>query len=207
MYMEKDSVIFKGTNEGLYIYIKEATFENIKMNLKYKLEKGHDFFRGGKVIGFKGKTLTSKERDTLTNILKEDYGLKVDIIEPKVVKPPCSQDIVEGQTKFVRSTIRSGQSIKYDGNIVVLGDVNPGGEVIATGNIIIMGSLRGIVHAGSSGNKRAIIAAFKLKSKQLRIADIIARSPDNEISNPKWPELAKIKGDSIIIEPYLQKNN
>ena len=71
--------------------------------------------------------------------------------------------IYEGKTKFLRKTIRSGQSINYPGNIVIIGDVNPGAEIYAAGNIIVFGNLRGVVHAGTNGNDKAIIAAFKLE--------------------------------------------
>jgi septum site-determining protein MinC len=94
--------------------------------------------------------------------------------------------------------------VNFDGNLVVIGDVNPGGEVVAAGNVVVMGSLRGIVHAGADGNKEAIVAAFNLQPTQLRIADVITRSPDDKDSrNPAVPELAFVKDDMVYIERYL----
>ena len=93
-----------------------------------------------------------------------------------------------------------------EGNLVIIGDINPGAELIAAGNIVVMGSLRGIVHAGCDGNRDAIVSALYLQPTQLRIADIITRSPDGEakITEP-IPEIASIKDGRIYIEE-LRKN-
>jgi septum site-determining protein MinC len=111
--------------------------------------------------------------------------------------------IYEGKTKFLRKTIRSGQSINYPGNIVIVGDVNPGAEIYAAGNIIVLGTLRGVVHAGTNGNEKAIIAAIKLEPQILQIGDIVTRSPEDG-AKPLYPEVAKVKNGSIIVEPYLE---
>ncbi len=81
-------------------------------------------------------------------------------------------------TLYIRKTIRSGQSISSDGNIIVIGDVNPGSEIIAKGDITVWGILGGIAHAGSDGNEYARIRALKLNPVQIRIGDIFARRPD-----------------------------
>ena len=75
----------------------------------------------------------------------------------------------------------------------------------AKGNIIVLGALRGVAHAGSDGNRQAIVAAFHLQPTQLRIANVIARRPDYEIQASKWPEIAKIEENAVLIEPYLPK--
>src|SRR5699024_1940944 len=75
---------------------------------------------------------------------------------------------------------RSGQVLEVTGNLLLIGDVNPGGRVIATGNIYIMGQLNGIAHAGSEGDTQAVIVASYMKPNQLRIADYISRAPDYE---------------------------
>ena len=110
--------------------------------------------------------------------------------------------IHEGRTKFVSNTIRSGQCIEFSGNIVVIGDVNAGGQVNGGGNIIVLGALRGGVHAGASGNEKALIAAFLLQPTQIRIANIISRPPDGDAVIHRYPELARVKGNNVVIEPY-----
>jgi len=109
----------------------------------------------------------------------------------------------EGMTKFLYGTLRSGQIVEYNGNIVVVGDVNPGAFLKATGNIIILGTLKGVAHAGFNGDNEAIVAAYNLIPNQLRIADIIVRAPDGDISEYKLPEVARVYDGEIIIEPYL----
>ncbi|MEW6622598.1 MAG: septum site-determining protein MinC [Bacillota bacterium] len=115
--------------------------------------------------------------------------------EKKVsVKVPDSKAIL------VQRTIRSGQSIQYPGHIVVLGDVNPGAEIVAGGNILVLGCLRGIAHAGAVGNEKAVVAAFRLEPTQLRIANHITRAPDGEKWAPRQPEVARIKNGVVVIE-------
>lgn len=108
----------------------------------------------------------------------------------------------EGETFLVRRTLRSGQRITYGGNVVVLGDINPGAEVVAGGDIVIVGSLRGVAHAGTPANRGALVVALRFMPTQLRIADVIARSPDGEHRTPRNPEMARIKDDKIVIEAY-----
>jgi len=116
--------------------------------------------------------------------------------------PADLEDLVDEKTILVQRTLRSGQSIHYDGNVVILGDVNPGAEVAATGNIIVMGALRGVVHAGAGGDENAIVMAFHLQPTQLRIADHITRPPDNDAIYPDYPEMARIKGGVVTIESF-----
>ena len=111
---------------------------------------------------------------------------------------------------YLKRTIRSGQSISSDGNLVIIGDVNPGAEVIAKGDITVWGILGGIAHAGSEGNKQARIRALKMNPIQIRIADIFARRPDGantpfvQKSNSFVPEEAKIFRHSIIINKIVE---
>ncbi|MDN5293030.1 MAG: septum site-determining protein MinC [Eubacteriales bacterium] len=111
-------------------------------------------------------------------------------------------------TILVQRTLRCGQSISYDGNVVIIGDVNPGAEVVAGGSIIVMGALRGVAHAGAQGDEKAVVAAFRLQPTQLRIAGYISRSPDGSTSTPEYPEVARVKNGGIVIDslqPSLEK--
>jgi len=105
-------------------------------------------------------------------------------------------------TMLIHRTLRSGQKINYDGNVVVIGDVNPGAEIIATGDIAVMGTLRGVVHAGARGDRSAVVTAFRLLPTQLRIADQITRAPDENYPEPKVPEMALIRDGRVVIEQY-----
>lgn len=114
--------------------------------------------------------------------------------EPEAISPES--------TVLIRRTLRSGQSIHFPGNVVVLGDVNPGAEIVAGGSIIVMGTLRGVVHAGATGIKNAVVTAFRLLPTQLRIADQITRAPDGVYPEPGVAETAKIENGVVVIQQY-----
>lgn len=115
-------------------------------------------------------------------------------------------------TLYIRKTIRSGQSISSDGNILVIGDVNPGSEIIAKGDITVWGILGGIAHAGSDGNEYARIRALKLNPVQIRIGDIFARRPDTinlpyiQKSSEYVPEEAFTFKGNIVIRKIHDEN-
>lgn len=108
-------------------------------------------------------------------------------------------------TLYIQRTLRSGQSIASDGNIVIIGDANPGSEIIAKGDITVWGILGGIAHAGSEGNSYARIRALKMNAIQLRIADVFARRPDSanipyiQKTDTFVPEEACVRKKQIII--------
>lgn len=124
------------------------------------------------------------------------------LTKPVVARNSGQQFDVDENTILIKRTVRSGQCIRFDGNVVVLGDVNPGAEVIASGNIVVMGALRGVVHAGATGEEGSTVCAFKLLPTQLRIANHITRAPDGDYLKPEHPEIAKIKDGVVVIEAY-----
>ena len=101
--------------------------------------------------------------------------------------------------KIIKKTVRGGQIIEYDGDILIIGDVNPDAYIIAFGSIIVMGTLRGIVHAGIKGDETAIVIALRLRPQQLRIGRFFARSPE-DIDFPNYPEMAFIDNGKICVE-------
>uniref|UniRef100_A0A7C1F358 Septum formation inhibitor MinC C-terminal domain-containing protein n=1 Tax=Ammonifex degensii TaxID=42838 RepID=A0A7C1F358_9THEO len=108
----------------------------------------------------------------------------------------------EKQTILIPRTLRSGQSVFYPGNVVVIGDVNPGAQVTATGDVIVVGALRGMVHAGAGGDEGAMVVAFRLEPTQLRIANHISRPPEG-MPPAKQPEVARVKNGVVTIEAYV----
>lgn len=112
------------------------------------------------------------------------------------------EDLFDDNTTLVQRTLRSGQKVNFNGSVVVMGDVNPGAEVIATGHVIVLGALRGVVHAGAAGNEQSIILAFRLQPTQLRIANHITRPPEEEYVGPNQPEIARIKNNVVTIEIF-----
>jgi septum site-determining protein MinC len=107
------------------------------------------------------------------------------------------------RTLTVRRTLRSGAAIRYDGDVVVLGDVNAGAQIRAGGHVIVLGRLRGVVHAGANGQEDAFILAFELAPTQLRIGRHIAIAPARAaVGDAFVPEIAAVEGESIVIEPW-----
>ncbi|KOA20174.1 septum site-determining protein MinC [Clostridium homopropionicum DSM 5847] len=202
-----DGIIIKGNREGLVAIIdmnKFRDFEDMLEKLIEKLNVGKKFYKGATIkISTQLKEFNEKQIIILKDKLFDEFLIKGCIFEEKdEVSNKVFQGIYEGRTKFYRKTLRSGQIIRYPGNVVIIGDVNPGAEVYAGGNVIVLGNLQGNVYAGNSGNTKAIISAFRLYPQILQIANIITRSPEND-EKPYYPEVAKIKDDTIIVEPYI----
>ncbi len=205
--MREGLVSFKGINGGIYICVKGGEFNSILKELEKKLIESIDFFKGAKIVGIKGNDISKEEKDELLNIMKYKYELNVteDLKTSCLDKPKFFEGIEEGMTKFINTTIRSGQVIEYDGNIIIIGDVNPGALIKANGNIVILGSLKGVARAGLDGNTQAYIAAYDLRPTQLRIANIIGRRPDGSVDYIGMPEIARIHNNEIVIEAYLPR--
>ena len=195
-------VIFKGSRNGLQLVLDEsADFPVILEKLKAKLESTVVFFTNGTIVEVpsKGRVLTLDQQEELTKLLAV-YGLIFsETVQQHEVVGTASDETEELQTLFVSKTIRSGQEVVYNGSVVIIGDVNPGAEVIAGGDIIIRGTCRGVVHAGAYGNMEATITANRLLASQIRIASLIARAPDN-LDQPEYTEIASIKDGNVIIE-------
>jgi len=105
-------------------------------------------------------------------------------------------------TLFLRRTVRSGQAIHHPSNVVVLGDVNPGAEIVAGGDIIVWGVLRGMVHAGYPDNENALVCSLQLAPVQLRIAHLLSRPPEGFEAQPR-PEIAAIRQGQIVVEAWV----
>jgi septum site-determining protein MinC len=127
-------------------------------------------------------------------------GLSIARAEAAVTRPaPPEEEASEGW--LIKRTLRSGQSVRYSGHIVVLGDVNPGAELVASGDIVVWGSLRGVAHAGALGDEGAVVCALHLAPTQLRIAGRVARPPE-ETRHTVAPEMARVRGNKIVVEAW-----
>ena len=129
---------------------------------------------------------STKEIDEIQELIKKHLDVKIKFDSPRtlglhgITKTYC-KEIATSETKFHRGSVRSGQKVEFEGSLVILGDVNDGAEVIAGENIIVLGDLRGLAHAGAKGNKEAIIAASSIEAPQLRISNIIKEREREEI--------------------------
>jgi septum site-determining protein MinC len=129
----------------------------------------------------------------------------IPVMPASVLKDVASaaQDVRESyDTLFLHRTVRSGQAIRHASNVVVLGDVNPGAEIVAGGDILVWGVLRGMVHAGYPDNEHALVCSLLLSPVQLRIGHLLSRPPEGFEAQPR-PEVAMIKDGQIVVETWL----
>ena len=185
---------------------EKCEYKEIQKALKKKIPELKKLYKEEKTpIFVTGKVLKNKEIEEIKNIIKSEINVEIEFDSPKVlglygIKKAYNQDIGASTTIYHKGSIRSGQKIENEGSIVIIGDLNSGAEVIAGENIIILGRLMGLAHAGAKGNKKAIIAAEKIETPQLRISNIVKsiRKEDDEYS-VKYT-FASVKGDKIELE-------
>ncbi len=224
--MEEIPVTLKGTPQGILLTPRVDDWDAILRGLAQSLQDANAFFQGGRVIVELGacaithdqlvalrEVLEAHEMD-LWAILTDDpatmrvvrsYGIRTRL--PAAVamqrEPPDATE-TENNAMLVQRTLRSGQRINYPGHIVILGDINPGAEVVAGGSIIVWGRIRGLVHAGALGDESAVICALDLAPAQLRIAGHISRTPE-ERRRKTQPEIASVSQNRIIAEPWTAR--
>lgn len=107
-------------------------------------------------------------------------------------------------TLLRETVLRNGQELTYQGHIMLVGNVHRGATIKATGHILVLGRLQGSAQAGISGDRSAVIVAYRLAPVQLSIAGVIARSPEQKIGRD-YPEIARLAGNNITVEPYLKR--
>ena len=209
-HMAEDIVKIKGMKAGLMLSFSNGVkFEDIRKNLLGKLESGNSFFIRGTTVYIPRETLPTDQIEDLRKMFHQ-HGMLFRTELPRVNKPeikteqkklPPDEDVQ--QMIIINRTVRGGQEIKTRSSVLICGNVNPGAQIIAGGSIDIRGTCRGLVHAGAFGNMNAFIVADQLIPTQIRIADLIARSPD-VFEKVESPERASIKDGQIIIEPIVR---
>lgn len=229
--MSSDTVVIKGIRQGLLIALREPNWPVALQALEARLQKTPSFFRGGRVALDVGpltldrsdieaaQTLLGRNQVELWAVVSDEanteraaheLGLVVHLGAGDAQRPEemdANEQEGEGEEAnradglLIQRTLRSGQSVRHPGHVVIIGDVNPGGEVVAGGNIVVWGRVRGVVHAGALGDEAAVICALDLSPTQLRIANHIARSPDERRHQPQ-PEMASVRGGQIVAVPW-----
>jgi septum site-determining protein MinC len=178
------NVTIKGTKDGLTLHLDDTcSYDDLKKELERKLSNSTRVQEEQQLLSVKVKVgnryLTKSQEEELKDLIRQKRNLIVEDLETNVIsRDEADQLRQETEIVPVAKVIRSGQVLEITGDLLLIGDVNPGGTVKATGNIFIMGALKGIAHAGSAGNDEAVIAASVMKPSQLRISDCINRAPD-----------------------------
>ena len=218
---DSDGISIKGINQGLLLVLGDGEWSERLGALATRLNDNPHFFTGGQLAMDVGtrplstaqveaiRDLLSQHRVSTWALLSEhpgtqsvvrDAGLVATLEAPQLPAQRAPVESPEGPLSdglVQRRTLRSGQSLRHPGHIVVIGDVNPGAEIIAGGDIVVWGRLRGVVHAGALGNEDAVICSLDLAPTQLRIAQLIARSPE-ELREKPQPEIALVREGQIV---------
>ena len=211
-------VIIKGKNDRLVIALNpDIDFLDICDILKTKILEAKNFIGNSRMaIEFSGRALTNEEENKLIGIITENSNIVISYIFSKRTDSEEEMDleninplIEEGKTHFFRGTLRSGSKIESDGNVVVLGDVNPSSIIRARGNVIVLGHLNGTVYAGLGGDDRAFIGAIYFNPIQLTIGmktitDIQDEILDSSRVNKKSRfKVARIRNQEIVVEELI----
>lgn len=214
-----NSVIIKGSNSGITVFLdNEMAFEDLLESVSEKFKSASKFFNNANMaISFDGRLLSAEEEKRILDVISDVSELNIvcvldennnmkEIYEDAVKKAIASVDVqpvsdMESDSKtacmFYKGTLRSGQVFEADGSVVVLGDVNPGGKVVAKGSVIVLGSLKGNIFAGVDGNENAFVVALEMSPMQIKIGEIIARSSDT------GTRITKGRNKNKVIEPKI----
>ena len=225
--MQGQEIEVKGIKNGILIEVKAGDWEERENALLKHIDQNLAFFEGARlVVDVGSRALKSPDLATLRNSLSDrdvklyailsdsqlterasqDLGLliKVDQSTPVAEKQPINSNIEGENAVFLKRTLRSGHKVKHSGHIIVLGDVNPGAELVAGGNIIVWGRLRGVVHAGAMGDTEAVVCSLDLSPTQLRIADKISVSPPKK--GKTRPEIARLENGQVTAQDWFAQH-
>lgn len=218
----KEPVIIKSGTNGISVVLdQELPFSELLGYIAKKFKESAKFFKNAKVaLTIEGRELTDEQERAILNIISENSELEIiclldkDEVRNQIYTKVVEEKIAARNTKdgqFYKGTLRSGQVFEAESSIIILGDVNPGATVISTGNIVVLGTLKGTAYAGGSGNLNAFVVALEMSPVQIRIGDIIARSSDamkgiTRKKNKKDidPKIAFVEDNNIYIEPITK---
>lgn len=221
-----DTVTIRGTSEGLVIKLGSGPLQSVLEEMETRLRAKASFFMGGRVALLVGDRALSVEQlemigsrlETLgvslwavegehpvTGAAAEELGLETRLQTGLSPSARTRAELPEEETAgiVVHRTLRSGQALHHTGHVTLIGDVNPGAEIVAGGDIVVWGKLRGIAHAGATGNDTSVICALELAPSQIRIGSYIARPPERS-RPPKVPEIASVQEGGIVVERWTK---
>ncbi len=207
MTTAKHQVTIKGVKDGLVFLLNDqCEFTDLIDELEYKLEKSHQQILKGPIVHvyvkLGSRVITDEQKNKIRSLIGRHGNLLIQSIESEVKQAEAVE--YKHQMHVARGIIRSGQLLHFEGDVFYIGDVNPGGTLTATGSIYVMGSMRGVAHAGFQGDQEAVIAASHLRPTQLRIASIYSRPPDEWGIEEAFMEFAYLQDDQMEIDKITQ---
>ncbi|MCR5145921.1 MAG: septum site-determining protein MinC [Clostridia bacterium] len=206
--MSSNGIAFNCKRKQITIKIREyVEFKDVVKTLKKQMREIRILYKNSepKLIEVIGRDFKKSEQKYIKKILSKFFISQVEFISDENlglsgIQKSFKREIATSETTFYRHSLRSGQKIEFNGSIVVLGDVNRGAEVIAGENIVVLGTLRGLAHAGAKGNKEAIICAGAIDVSQIRISDIVRECEKDEFEGMIKTNVYIDENDKIIIE-------
>ncbi len=229
--MSASIVSIKGVQDGLVITLGEGGWPQVEASLLDAIRMRKDFFRGARIALQVGDRILDREdiRKLREKLAEHDVALSAILGQsPETIRnarrmdletelqqegvgpldsetgedlPPIDSNETGSSGVLVRHTLRSGRIVRHVGHVVIIGDVNPGAQIIAGGDVLVWGRLRGTVHAGAGGDESAVVCALDMRPMQLRIANHVAIAPDDGRSRPH-PEFASVRGGQIVAEEW-----
>lgn len=218
--MNRNSVIIKSNAYGLILILDpDLPFEELLSDVGQKFRDAAKFFKNAKMaLTFRGRVLTREQERRLIYAITENSSLNIlclvdeqpeaeEYYKEAIVRSAREDEQSDGQ--FYRGTLRSGQVLETEKSVVILGDVNPGAQVISRGNIVVLGCCMGNIYAGASGNRDCFAAGLIMKPNQVRIADKTARSAiTKKIDTGEYaidPKIIMIREGHLKLEPLNGK--
>ncbi|WP_060207417.1 septum site-determining protein MinC [Sporosarcina koreensis] len=202
-------VTIKGTKDGLVLRLDDkCAYSDMIAELRNKVSENSLEGLAEVKVHIGNRYCNEEELKEIMNVVHESPHLRVSKIQSEVITiEECNQKVLENQSETYIGIVRSGQVVKADGDLVVIGDVNPNGRVVAAGSIYILGRLKGIAHAGATGNEEAVIAASWLEATHLMIADKLETMTDELTILSEQPEMecAYIHSNGFIAIDRLQE--
>lgn len=179
----------------------ERSYEEQKSEIRRCLFGMRSFISGSRAkLGYEGINLTFEEEMELSSIAERAFEAEVDFCHKNAPSEDLMRHVLSNGEHFVRKvdrTVRAGEIIKSNGDLIVIGDVNPTAQLTAYGDVYVIGNLRGVAHAGCGGNKNAVIYAMNMNPVMLKIADKIGFN--NEMSKKNSNGIARLENDEIKV--------
>ena len=203
--MSKNIINIKGTPEGLIFYFntEDSGFGQLCAALEERLQSSGDFFTNAEYLIDGEDRFSAAELHALDGVMAKYHltkGKRTARILPSEDRQEVIYQTVGGNSLLITKSVRSGQRMSVRGNVVVMGDINPGGVILATGNIVVMGTCRGVLHAGAEGDANAYIICYNMAAQQLLISSCVATVPASAAATPL--KMASILGGAIVLTDY-----
>lgn len=218
--MRQQTVVIKSNKYGITLFLdRNIPFRELLETVAEKFRTTSDFFQNARMaLAFEGRRLSREEQFEVIRVIEENTSLEIlCVLEQDALKESFMKQVVEERQserdsssgRFYKGTLRSGQVLESETSIIILGDVNPGATIVSKGNVVVLGNLKGTVHAGAAGNEDSFVAALNMAPSQIRIADEIGCSPEeapyNRRNSRKGPMIAYLDEGSIYLEPITKK--